>query len=372
MNSKYQRLAEQIELAILRGEYPVDSFLPGERTLGERYKLSRVTVRSALDLLTVKRLITPIAARGYKVLCRAEASSTNRSHLIGAIFPGYKKFDTAVPHYLVGQLTEGVQNSDYSLLIDESADLPATERECIQKMIRRNVEALAIMPAFSGGALKASINNTGNYSLFKELYDNGLPIVLMDRHLNGTGLPGVYNDDVAGGALQAEYMLKRGFSQIIYFMAHDNHVDYLRYTGYCNAMRQAGLAPLSITPSDFCNTSAWNVPCERHEKELQVIFPLINQDTALVCSCFLAPALDKAFPNHRYGKHRVEWICYDYTADHLGTNIMPYPCALRPIDKIGRLATEKLLKLLAGDKSAATEEFIPPVIDTTAHETRLW
>lgn len=371
MNSKYQRLAEQIELAILRGEYPVDSFLPGERTLSEMYKLSRVTVRNGLDLLTVKHLITPIVGRGYQVLGSGEKESASRSHLIGAIFPGYK-VNAAVPYYLLGQLTAGAQSNDYSLVIDDSADSVTAERECLQRMIRRKVEALVIMPAFSGGSLKAPINNAGNYSIFKELYDNGLPIVLMDRHLNGAGVPGVYNDDVAGGALQAEYMQKRGFSQIIYFLPHDNHVDYLRYTGYCNAMRQAGLNIFSITPSDFCNTSEWCIPSERHEKELQVIFPLITQDTALVCSCYMTPALDKAFPNHRYGEHRVEWICYDYPAESIGANVMTYPCALRPISQIGQLATEKLFKLLAGDKSAATEEFLPPVIDSTVRETRLW
>ena len=60
----YRRIAAELRHAITRGELPPGSQLPTEQELGDRYKVSRNTVRLALGLLTNEGIITSTPGRG--------------------------------------------------------------------------------------------------------------------------------------------------------------------------------------------------------------------------------------------------------------------------------------------------------------------
>ena len=60
----YRRIAAELRHAISRGELPPGSQLPTEQELGDRYKVSRNTVRLALGLLTNEGIITSTPGRG--------------------------------------------------------------------------------------------------------------------------------------------------------------------------------------------------------------------------------------------------------------------------------------------------------------------
>ena len=57
----------QLRDAIFRGDYAQGSRLPGELDLGTRFKVSRITVRHALDELAARGLITRARGRGTTV-----------------------------------------------------------------------------------------------------------------------------------------------------------------------------------------------------------------------------------------------------------------------------------------------------------------
>ncbi len=365
MDCKYQQLAELLEHGITGGEYPAGAFLPGERALCDRFQLSRVTVRNSLGLLVKKHLVSPVAGRGYQVLGKRPLSNRVRTRLAGGVFPGAPQVNSEymhVPYRLSHAIGRTLEGDDYSLVIADSSDDLLRERECVQRLLRRGVEGLVAMPSFSGGPWGSTANEAGNYAWYRELYRNGLPVVLMDRQLTGEGVPGVYNDDVAGGAMQAEYMLGRGFRQIIFFECALDRLSSMRCSGYYRAMLAAGLVPRQVTPSEFRISGEWLTPGPRHEAELEAVMPYIQCDTALICSNFLVPALEKRFPGNRHGSHRVEWICYDYRAGWGNVPCRPYPCVVRPTAEIGERAARKLLRLLDGDDSAATAELLFPQI----------
>ena len=60
----YRRIAAELRHAISSGELPPGSQLPTEQELGDRYKVSRNTVRLALGLLTNEGIITSTPGRG--------------------------------------------------------------------------------------------------------------------------------------------------------------------------------------------------------------------------------------------------------------------------------------------------------------------
>ena len=60
----YEQLMEQIRFDILRGTYPVGEKIPTERELEERYSVSRVTVRRALQELTAGGMLERKQGKG--------------------------------------------------------------------------------------------------------------------------------------------------------------------------------------------------------------------------------------------------------------------------------------------------------------------
>jgi GntR family transcriptional regulator len=67
----YRRIAAELRDAIARGELPPGSQLPTEQELGDRYQVSRNTVRLALGLLANEGIISTTPGRGTFVRERA-------------------------------------------------------------------------------------------------------------------------------------------------------------------------------------------------------------------------------------------------------------------------------------------------------------
>ena len=368
MASKYTLLADSLEQSIAAGEYADGSFLPGERVLCERFQVSRVTVRNALKQLVRKKLIVPIMGTGYKVQGKSGCFNRPRSHLVGGIFPGSAVASEFmyVPSILSHMIAENL-GDDYNLVLANSADNLLREREMVQRLINAGVEGLIIMPSYSGGARHTVPHETGNYALFLELYRKGMPIVLVDRSLTALNqvpqtLPGVYSDVIGCGEMLVDEMARRGFRRILF---HDNlysRVSFLRYQGYCGAMKRHGLKDQLVPQLCEITVEICDTMPEKCDAEVKNLLDKVDADTAFITNSFLVPTLEKFCPEHRWGGHRVEWICCEYQAGWGNRPMMPYPCAVRPLARMGVRAARKMLALLNGVSGADGEEYLAPEI----------
>ena len=73
----YQSVYEQLRQDIKDGIYPVNSLLPNEGELEEKYHVSRTTLRKAIKILVDKKLIEVRQGRGTMVLDRKAIQSYN-------------------------------------------------------------------------------------------------------------------------------------------------------------------------------------------------------------------------------------------------------------------------------------------------------
>lgn len=64
----YLDVAEQLKADILSGKYPVGSLLPTESELEERFSVSKITVRKAIELLATDEYVEKKSGRGTTVL----------------------------------------------------------------------------------------------------------------------------------------------------------------------------------------------------------------------------------------------------------------------------------------------------------------
>lgn len=65
---KYQLIANTIKERIIKGIYPQQSFLPKQEELAEEFSVSKITVKSALDLLEREGFVYKESGLGTKVL----------------------------------------------------------------------------------------------------------------------------------------------------------------------------------------------------------------------------------------------------------------------------------------------------------------
>ena len=66
--SKYERIANILRERIAQGVYPVDSLLPTQTELSTEFNASRMTIKKAVDILTIEGLIYSKQGNGTKVL----------------------------------------------------------------------------------------------------------------------------------------------------------------------------------------------------------------------------------------------------------------------------------------------------------------
>lgn len=369
MASKYLLLADFLKRAIKSGEYLPGTFLPGERVLSEKFQVSRITVRSALKVLVHQKFVSPIVGSGYRVSGVDSRTRSPRSHLIGGIFPGafiYSEF-MFVPSILANTISEYL-GDDYNLVLANSQDNLLRERVMIDRLINANVEGLIIMPSFGGGPWGSSCKDIGNYPFFLELAEKGIPIVLCDRYLVADRsdlpeLPGVYSDHRAVGEVLTREFYRQGFRKIIYHGQIFSVLSNMSYHGYCDVMKEYDLEPCALAFDNDKFNRTWKFTPEECETEARYLLENVTCDTAFLTRYHLIPLLERLCPDNTYKGYRVMWGCADFKADSLGVPVKPYPCAVRPIAKIGILGAKKMLAILSGSESSSGIEFVLPSIE---------
>ena len=66
--SKYEEIASIIRTRISDGTYPIDSMLPIQSDLAKEFGVSRMTIKKAIEMLTIEGLVLSKQGNGTKVL----------------------------------------------------------------------------------------------------------------------------------------------------------------------------------------------------------------------------------------------------------------------------------------------------------------
>ena len=357
MKNKYEQVADFIEGRIAAGAYAYADFIPGERALGEELKVSRVTVRKGLDMLRHRRVLEPVAGKGYQIVKSGHASKRKATQLIGGVFPCLHPLSTTISSESISDVLE---EKGFHLIYSSSGDSLSTETGKIEDLMERGVDGLILMPSYRRGANElATTDELGNHEYVKKLYDSGFPIVLIDRSYAEGGIPCVCSDDVRGGYMAAEYFIGRGFKEIIYFLPVLERIGRRRFQGYCGAMRQHGLEARRHV---FKDPQHVMFDDEERMREVERLVRGLDKDTALVTGGFFPASLSAVIRTPGHKGPDVQWIGCDFSARDMRSSCPPFPYLKRPMAAMGARVAEKMLRLVGGDKSAAEEEFLHPEI----------
>ena len=289
---------------------------------------------------TRERVLRRIKELNYQPNQNARALATGKSFLIGLIVPD-------LLHQFFAQVTKGVSRTlrkhGYGLIIASSEENPEFEKQEIDQMLARNVDALII----------ASTQKTAQ--AFKRMVTRHIPYVLVDRKLEGLNANFVGTDDVRAGMLATEHLIAKGCRRIAHIGG-----DYLstasdRLAGYRAALTQHGF---EITPKYICHrTELDDAAVATGYRAMQGLLKLKSRPDGVFCfSDPIATGAMQAILEH--GLRIPQDVALVGCGDVLYASALRVPLSSvnQDSETMGERAAKLVLDLVNGDDNAAPRE----------------
>ncbi|WP_455382514.1 LacI family DNA-binding transcriptional regulator [Salinispira pacifica] len=178
---------------------------------------------------TRQRVLTSVARLNYKVNTIARSLKINRTYTVGFITP-----EIANDFFMT--VAQGVENElrsrGYDMIICNSNEDPAQERERIDLLLEKCVDGLIIIPSSSEGA---------HFSALSRL---NLPVVLVDRLVNGFEADAVLVDNAGGCYHAIQHLWMEGYRRFGFIGGNLELTSAReRYDGFLAALAEHGVEP---------------------------------------------------------------------------------------------------------------------------------
>ena len=229
--SLHVQLHNQLQHLILSGRWPHATRIPSESQFAEHLNVSRSTVRLALQQAEIEGLIERLAGRGTFVAYLS--TKEHESHLIGFVTCGLD----AENHLLILNGAENEVKVHGYQLVFSSAQSHQEEIDALKRMKEEDVAGVLLWPNIDGSRPQQQ-----NTSIYQQLH---LPIVTMDRRINGFDCDCVTSDNYGGAKALMRHLVELGHRHVA-FLSH-YEMDLLpvteRYQAYREVLQEADLTP---------------------------------------------------------------------------------------------------------------------------------
>ncbi len=180
-----------------------------------------------ISVQTRQRVKKVVLELGYSVNNVARSLKTNRSRVIGFVCPELNN----VFFMQVGKGIEDALNREgYSLIVCSSGESSRNETARLQLLQQQCVDGIILIPATHEG------------SHLQQFFDAGIPIVLIDRKVDGFSTDAVLVDNVDGSYAATKVLLKTGCHPIAYIGGNKSLTTAReRETGFRKAHADDGL-----------------------------------------------------------------------------------------------------------------------------------
>jgi LacI family transcriptional regulator len=148
---------------------------------------------------TKKRVLKISQELGYVRNATAVALRTNRTWTIGVVIE-----DNRNPFYaeVLNGMEEAVRGKNYHIILTNTQRDYNKEEEAINLLLAKRVDGLLIDP----------VQDRDND--INSLVEANIPFVVVGRDFENIEVDAVYNDEVKGGFLATEYLIKKGHKRI--------------------------------------------------------------------------------------------------------------------------------------------------------------
>ncbi len=349
----HRRISDRLAAAIERGEYPPGSRLPSEARLVRELGVSRGTLRHALASLRSRGLIEAVPSRGSFVRTAAPAELESRRRVVGVIVPS-----VAMPY--VPQILAGIEDElhaqHYSMLTASNGSTREQQVGRVRRLVDEGIGGLIVYP----------IDYEPDPELFARLAADGLPIVLVDRHLIGYSFDAVLADNVGGSFAAVTHLAEQGHRRIA-FVSTDNLMTTSvaeRLQGYQQALAAAGVdADPDLLFTRLPVRKRWGEDFRVASKEnvgrIGRFLARRNPTAVFAMHDHLAlEALEAARAIGRRVPHELAIAGFDDDPFAAALSV-PLTTIAQPRDRIGRVAATLVMDRIAGRRTEQARIVLP-------------
>jgi LacI family transcriptional regulator len=202
-----------------------------------------VAAAAGVSIATVSRSLDPDGAEGVSEktrlkVCKAAASMGYRANPAARCLKTRSTRTIAVvapelANDFFMELAEGIERElcarGYTLLVASSDNSVEEEKKRVAMLADRMVDGIVVIPAGGRGEHLTAWDK------------KGIPVVLVDRLIEGAGLDAILSDNEAGARALTRRLLEDGFRRIA-FVGGDTVISTARerITGFRGAMEEAG------------------------------------------------------------------------------------------------------------------------------------
>ena len=279
------------------------------------------------------KVLEAVAHLKYQPNELARSLREKRSRQIGILVPYlYDPFFAACAHVV----STVAQQHSYSVVLSTSNEDPKAEFDEANRMLRRNIEGLVVIPARLGKSKSLLLNDE-----FRDL-----PIVALDRPIEGSRFDALVVENERGARTGTEHLVCLGHKRITFLgLSRELYTMRNRERGYRKGMQFAGLVPQTVELT------------ENMEDTRAAIRQLLSgktRPTALFCANNLLTrhVLHSLQTMNIHPPEAVALVSFDDfdTADLLRPGITT---VRQPVEALGRTAAEMLFERLMAGSSAA-------------------
>ena len=225
----YDRFEQETEHQILTGVLKAGDCVLSENTIASRYKISRRSARTAIEHLIEKGLVVRKAGKGTFVAALKTGVGTHLAQYSAAvILPD-------LSDVFLMNVCEGMQQAanefNCNLIFRSSHGDVEAENQTIRYSLQRQEDGIIVFPNYGRGNLE---------SLLK-VKEAGIPFVLLDRRFSGFETNYVGVDNVHGGYIACEHLIKTGCRRIVHLYGTNGSANDERLEGYRLALSDYGI-----------------------------------------------------------------------------------------------------------------------------------
>ncbi|MEV5322807.1 GntR family transcriptional regulator [Nonomuraea sp. NPDC052634] len=242
----YERIIEYLLDELRRGALNPGDRVPSEMELAERFEVSRITSKKALEVLRQAGVVQRIRGKGSFVaaelpdLDALELSPSSTAAGEGERVPGtiamiYPDASEAYGLELLCAVEERCAERGINLVIKRTRGSQEEEEKAIESMVDAGLaEGLIVFP------VHGEYYNAG---LLRTILD-GFPLVLVDRYLAGIQVCAVHTDNVAAARALTERVLDQGHRQVAFVSPPPENTSSIeeRLEGFRAAFAGRGLS----------------------------------------------------------------------------------------------------------------------------------
>lgn len=266
---KYQRVKEHIVDYILNNNLKYNDPIKSEIELMKEFDVSRHTIRKAIGDLVNEGWLYKHQGRGTFV-ANTEPKSPGKGKLIGVI-------TTYIKDYIFPEIISGIEGvlseQGYSIILGNTNNNIEKEREILKNMLKHHLSGLIVEPT-------KSIFPNHNQDLFLRLQSQGVPILFIHATYQNVNASYVIEDDQKAGYLATKHLIENGHRRIAGIFKQDDMQGHGRYSGYLQALREAGL---DLGEGDVLWYTTENKNQVMDKKNYKTLEELVAGCSGLVC-----------------------------------------------------------------------------------------